>query len=104
MLKIDAIKHACAIDTTAFTAHARKRMKERNIKYENIASSVDNGEIIEQYIDDKPFPSCLILGFSNNEPLHVVLSLNNGILWIITTYTPTLEKWENDFKTRKVVS
>jgi len=98
---MEEIKLACTEYTTIFTDHARERMKERNIKYDDIVSSINNGEIIEQYEGDKPYPSCLILGYSDNKPLHIVLSLNNGIIWIITTYIPTLEKWEEGYKIRK---
>jgi len=104
MLNINDIKLACTADTTVFTNHARERMRERNIRYVDIASSIADGVIIEQYEDDKPYPSCLILGYSEKKPLHVVLSLDRGILWVITTYTPTLAKWEEGYKIRKVVS
>ena len=34
-----------------------------------------NREIIEQYPEDFPFPSCLVFGFSSkNEIIHVVMS------------------------------
>ena len=33
------------------------------------------GEIIEECIDDKPFPNALIVGFVNKRPLHVVVAL-----------------------------
>ena len=56
------------------------------------------GEIIEDYPDDYPFPSCLMLGANH---LHVVCGVGAGILWIITAYHPTKDKWEDDLKTRK---
>ena len=54
-----------------------------------------------KYIDK--FPSCLILGKClAGKPLHVVTGLDTGVLsCMITAYRPDLEKWENDFKTRK---
>jgi len=103
MLDLKDIIPACTLDTMVYTKHVRKRMHERNIKHEDMVLAICNGEIIEQYLDDKPNPSCLILGFSGDIPVHIVLSLNNGIIWMITTYVPTLEKWEADYKTRKVV-
>jgi hypothetical protein len=94
---------ACTLDTVVFTGHVRKRMKERDINYDDVVLAITNGEIIEQYQDDKPYPSCLILGYSGKEPIHVCLSLDNGVIWMITTYIPTLDKWEEGFKIRKVV-
>ena len=102
MLDIKHIKLACTDDTIVLTDHAMERMKERNIKYDDVVFSILNGEIIEQYENDKPYPSCLILG-NGEYPLHVVVSLNKGIIWIITTYVPTLDKWETGYKVRKAV-
>ena len=34
---------------------------------------------------------------------HVVISVGGGILWVITSYYPTSEKWESDYKTKKAV-
>ncbi len=60
------------------------------------------GEIIKQYEDDKPFPSCLLLGMSiNGKYLHVVVASDNINLHIIMAYYPSIDEWEPDFKTRK---
>ena len=52
-------------------------------------------------IEDFPYPSCLILGESKNKPLHVVASINGEYIYVITSYIPDSERWENDWKTRK---
>ena len=59
------------------------------------------GEIIAQYPDDTPFPSCLILGYSGERALHVVASIDEELVYIITAYAPSPAKWEADWKTRK---
>jgi len=63
---------------------------------------VERGEIIESYMDDKPYPSFLVLGYSDGIALHVVYAKDesNNII-IITAYKPSLAKWQNDLKTRK---
>jgi hypothetical protein len=38
------------------------RLRERGIKRADVINCIQSGEIIEQYLDDMPFPSCLILG------------------------------------------
>ena len=84
--------------------HAYSRIYERKISTKDVISGIASGEIIEQYPTDFPFPSCLVLGLtSNGEKIHVVCSIGNGALWIISAYIPTLDKWENDYKTRKAV-
>ena len=61
-----------------------------------------SGEIIEQYPEDFPFPSCLIYGYTeDNKILHVVMSDEGTRSRIITAYFPDKEKWTANFKTRK---
>jgi hypothetical protein len=105
MLDIATIKELCKNGKIVLTTHVRARMKERDIKYSNVIPAILNGEIIEQYTSSAPYPSCLVLGYIGaHKPLHVVLSVDNGCVWVITTYWPTLDKWEDDYKTRKAVN
>jgi len=76
--------------------------RERGIKYGDIKNAILTGEIIEEYPTDYPYQSCLLLGTSiSDRHLHVVAGIGDGKLWIITTYYPSLEKWESDYRTRK---
>lgn len=83
------------------TAHAAEQMKIREIKIPDIYSAFDNGEIIEDYPSDYPYPSCLILYDPGNTPLHIVCSIDEGIIYLITAYHPDPMKWEPDFRTRR---
>lgn len=86
----------------AVTKHAKERLLERNITIADIINGIATGEIIKQYEDDKPLPSCLILGSSvKNMYIHIVVSHDDEYIYLITAYFPDSEKWENDFKTRK---
>ena len=86
-----------------WTEHLILRLRERNIKRADIVSCIQTGEIIEQYPDDMPFPSCLILGNNtNNSPLHVVCAMNQDLCCcMISAYYPNPDKWEPNNKTRK---
>ncbi|HCB92344.1 MAG TPA: hypothetical protein DEP57_00785 [Selenomonas sp.] len=85
------------------TAHANERFRQRGIRSKDIRYAVENGEIIEQYPDDYPYPSCLILGMSAKmKPIHIVMSDEGNSSRIITAYYPDMEKWETDLRTRKV--
>jgi len=84
-----------------YREHAIQRMFERDIFEEEIKETIKNGEVIEEYLDDKPYPSFLALK-SFDKPLHVVFARNeedNEII-IITAYYPDKEKWSDDYKTR----
>jgi len=100
---IDKIKNAIAIDRIIFKNHALVGMLERKIKSGEITNSLLNSVIIENYDDDRPFPSCLLLGYSDNRPLHIVLSYDtiNDIIYIITIYEPSHELWSDDLKKRR---
>ena len=65
-------------------------------------SAIHTGEIIMQYEDDKPFSSCLILGSTTkDDKVHIVASINDEYLYIITGYYPNENEWNPDLKTRK---
>ena len=46
-----------------FSVHAVKRMFERRIRHEDVREIVRNGRTIEEYPDDTPYPSRLIMGW-----------------------------------------
>ena len=78
-------------------------MRTRNLRFTQIYNVLNDFEIIAENKDDKPFPSYLILGYSNNDPIHIVVGINkeDQELHMITTYKPDTSIWENNFKTRK---
>ena len=76
-------------------------MRERKILSDAIINTVLYGEIIKQYEDDKPYPSCLVFNNDFSKPLHIVVSTDNDNIYVITAYAPSQVEWENDFKTRK---
>lgn len=61
------------------------------------------GEMIASYVDDKPFPSKLILGYLENQPLHVVIAENRkeNRCIVITAYKPDPQLWDKEFKNKK---
>jgi hypothetical protein len=82
--------------------HSRKRFVERGITVADVRNAIRSGEIIEQYQEDKPFPSCLVAGLTeSNRVVHVVASIGGDYLHIITAYFPDADRWESDLKTRK---
>ena len=82
-----------------------ERCRERGIETKDLLNAVITGEIIENYPDDFPFPSCLVCGKSaNGKIIHVCMSDDGESSKVITAYFPNAEKWEADFKTRKEAS
>lgn len=102
MIDIDVLKKYYHYDMVIVSEHASERFRQRNIKARDIKQAVFNGEIIEQYPDDFPFPSCLILGkTTKDQPIHIVISDEGSMSRIITAYYPNVNKWSSDFKIRK---
>ena len=90
-----------------FSSHAKEEMlyDEFGVIYENeIKEAIYNGEIIEEYPKDRPYPSCLIFGQTGKgRPLHVVCAVvrEENMLVVITVYQPNPELWV-DYRRRKL--
>jgi hypothetical protein len=77
-------------------------MLKLRIMSDQVREVLERGERIEEYHDDTPLPSYLMLGcFGRN--LHVVAAddpLSDETI-VITTYEPDPKEWETDLKTRR---
>lgn len=96
--------HEAAGKKILFSAHAIQQMvrAERMITTPDIQQVIMEGEIIEDYPEDKRGHSCLILGYrEGGQPVHIVCSPKEDYLAIITAYVPDNELWTSDFKERK---
>ncbi len=86
------------------TFHVQSRMNDRNITYEDIVYVLRNGEIVENYPEDYPYPSCLVLAILvNGKPLHVCCGIGEGKIFVITAYHPDNKRWDDDWKVRRKV-
>ena len=98
---LDDIRKICSDDNIILSSHTKNRFIERNISYKDVYTAILNGEIIEEYPDDTPFPSCLICAQTDSGYIHTVISTDNTYIYIITAYRPSLDKWEKGFRSRK---
>ncbi|MBI4588106.1 MAG: DUF4258 domain-containing protein [Candidatus Rokubacteria bacterium] len=64
---------------------------------------METGEIIEEYPEDRPYPSCLILGPAAGRPLHVVCApvTAERKLALITVYQPDPDRWDPERRRRR---
>jgi len=89
-----------------YTSHARKEMHEEEfglIKEQEVYEAVLDGEVIEDYSDDKPHPSILIYGNSTRDkPLHIVCAYSNedDMTIVVTVYQPDPYLWD-EYRRRK---
>lgn len=86
-----------------FRVHAVQRMFQRRISEDDVRYVLDKGEIVEEYPEDTPYPSKLILGEREKRPLHVVVAENamNNERIVVTVYEPDPDQWEPGFRRRK---
>lgn len=102
MIDINNLQAYYEQERVIITIHAQERLRQRGIRAKDVRNCVMTGEIIEQYPDDFPFPSCLIFGQSiSGKIMHVVASDEGTGSRIITAYFPDNLKFEDDLKTRR---
>ena len=90
-----------ACEQIIFRVHAIQRMAERGITVENVRRILETGEVIEDYPNDFPYPSSLVLGWISGRAMHVVAATTPDEKIVITVYQPDPVRWEPDLKRRK---
>jgi len=90
-------------DDLVFRVHAIQRMFERGINETDVRDVLENGEVIESYPDDAPYPSFLVLGFVGGRPIHVVASdaSDQHATVVISVYEPDLRRWDQTYRYRR---
>lgn len=99
---IEEISEKISAGQFEFSRHAVDQTILRHVRLQEIREAIAEGEIIEDYPNDKYGPSCLILGYTQaGRPLHIQCSYpSRPLLKIITLYEPDANLWV-DFKVRK---
>jgi len=106
MSMLAEVKRCFNENKVLYSRHAKVEMDNEEfgqIFEHEVFESVLSGQIIEEYPDDKPYPSILILGYTlQNRPLHIVCAYDDSddLTIIITVYHPDPELWI-DYKIRR---
>ena len=103
-MNIQVIISAIQEHLIRITDHADEEAQADTLTFDEIFFSVLQGEIIEDYPTDKPYPSCLIYGNNfEGEPIHSVWAYNDKTKWavLITGYRPDPNRWINWRERRK---
>ena len=101
-LMIEQIRAKIQAGRFEFSRHAVDQSVLRQISVQELREAIANGEIIEDYPEDKYGPSCLVLGFTRmGRPLHIQSSYpSRPLVKIVTLYEPDLAEWI-DFRVRR---
>ena len=103
-MDINKIILAIRQNRVRITDHADEEAENDQLTFDEIYFSVLNGEIVEDYPNDKPYPSCLIYGKTfTGDPVHSVWAFNEQSQWavLITVYRPDPDQWIEGRKRRK---
>jgi hypothetical protein len=99
---IERIRAKIASGKFEFTLHTVNQSILRRITIQDLREAIANGEVIEDYPEDKYGPSCLILGFTQaGKALHIQCSYpSRPLVKIITLYEPDPAMWI-DYRVRR---
>ena len=88
-----------------WSRHAIAEMVNDGLVRVDVEVALENCEVIEDYpMGHRPLPDCLVLGtLPDNRPVHAVVAIDetNDRIFMVTVYLPSVEKWHNDWRTRK---
>ena len=98
----EGMRAAAAAGRVQWEVHAFERMAERGIPRAEVLDAIINGEAIETYARDVPFPRYLLLRLGRL-PLHTVAAFDaeQRVCHVITAYRPGPENFEADLRTRR---
>ena len=94
-VNIEDIRDAVVNDRWHPSDHATEEAEDDQLSLGEIIASVVSGKIIEEYLDDRPYPSYLIYGITREgEPVHSVWGYNadtrRAVLVIVYRPDPSL--------------
>ena len=90
---INEIKEKVRKNEYYYTFHAEIERKNDDLTFYQIEQAILAGDILEQYPDDGRGESSLVVGFSDNIPIHIVCGKRGEKNVIITTYVPKPPKF-----------
>jgi len=102
MALLDDIQRKIDADGFEFSRHAVDQTIIRGISVHEVREVFANGEVVEDYPEDKYGPSCLIFGkTAAARPLHIQCSYpSRPLIKVITIYEPDPARWV-DFRIRR---
>ena len=84
--------------------HAVNKLRKEGLRKAYIEAALKDAILIEDYPDHgRPLPDCLLLGFIDDNPIHIVAAIDIDMdrIFVVTVYRPDIMRWENDWKRKK---
>lgn len=100
----DKVCEAIADERIHVSEHAYDEAMEDDLPVVDVIDRTPNGEVIEDYPDDRRGSSCLVLlNVGDEEPVHAVWAFDDGSrrAILITVYRPDPARWSGDLRHRR---
>ena len=103
LFNLAALRSALAEERIEWRKHVLQKLAERGLAQSAVLEVLSGGELVRDYLEDRPFPSALFLGYIGGRPLHVVAACDEAarMAFVITAYEPSLDVFEPDYRTRR---
>lgn len=75
-MQLSEIQDLCKKGKIRWSTHCIERMQERDITRADVKNCIMSGEIIEDYPEDFPHPSCLIFRYTLNDKMSEIYRVN----------------------------
>ena len=104
-MDVQKIRTLVRAEKYEFSIHAERGRQADRITAAEFERALVRCDLIEDYPNDPRGPSCLVLGFAGNRPIHAVCAIKGEPeeVLIITVYDPSKrpEKWTDNYRKRK---
>ena len=101
-MDIDQIRQNIKKGFYDISRHAEEERRNDALEMADIKAALLKGKIIEEYPNDPRGPSCLVLGYAGETPVHMVCGeYSSGKTLIITVYKPDPLLWDEHFEKRR---
>jgi hypothetical protein len=87
-MTIEEIQDAVRRWQYVYSAHADLKRKARDLTVAQVRAALLDSEILEKYPDTGRGESCLVLGFAEKQPIHIICGRFGEQIVLITVYVP----------------
>ena len=79
-----------------FRVHAVQRMFERAVSEVDVRTILEQPIMVEEYPEERPYPTRLVLGWAEGRPLHVLIAQPDpSTTVVLTIYEPSRTRQGN---------
>jgi hypothetical protein len=101
-MNVAEIKRKVRQGDYVYTLHAEIERKVDDLTFGQIERALMKGKVLERYPDSGRGESCLVLGFADEIPVHIVCGWRGNKIAIITVYVPKPPKFIDPWTRSKV--